>query len=179
MKKQLIRALMISLAIAGLLAISAMLGGDFGETQGRILFTTLAFTVYSLIGLCCVTILSSQHKTFAQLGLLVTGLGLSYAVFTTWLTPESLSFLKARFAFLVVAIGFAHASLMLLIKQDTLAIKGAVIIALASNLIVAIVLVGMISNLDLIIDLFRLLGVASVIGVISTIIAAILSRAST
>jgi hypothetical protein len=178
-KKQILTALIVSLVVAGLLAISAMLGGDFGEIQARILVTTLAFTVYSLIGLCCVTIYSSQHKPFAQLGLFVTGMGLAYAVLTTWLTPDSLGFLAARLAFLVVAIGFGHASLMLLIKQDTPAIKGTVFVALASNLIVAILLVGMISNLDASMASFQFLGVASVVGVISTIIAAILGKVST
>jgi hypothetical protein len=176
-KKTLLMALVISLIVAGLLAIIAMLGGNLGGSV-RILFTTLAFTVYSLIGLCCVTLLTTKYKTFAQLGLMVTGVGLVYAVITTWVTPNSLGFLAARFAFLVVAIGFAHASLMLLIKQEATAVKAAVFISLASNLLVSILLVGMISSLDVTAGAFQTLGVVSVVGVISTIIASILGKLS-
>ena len=109
---------------------------------------------------------------------MVTAVGLVYAVITTWFTPDSLGFLAARFAFLVVAIGFAHASLMLLINQEATAVKAAVFISLTSNLLVTILLVGMISSLDVTASAFQTLGVVSVVGVISTIIAAILGRLS-
>ena len=177
MKSKLVTVLIISLIVAGLLGVSAILGGKFGGTEIRILLTTLAFTVYSILGLCCNTILSTRYDSFAKLGLVAIAVGLSYAIITTWGTPDSPAFLKARLSFLVIAIGFAHASLMLLIEQKTPAIKGAVITSLISNLTVAVILVGMISSLEFESGTFQLLGIASLIGVISTLIAPLLSKA--
>ena len=178
MKKSLVTVLVVSLIVVGLIGVNAILGGSFGGTQIKILFSTLAFTVYSVLGLSCNTILSTRYDAFARLGLLVIAAGLAYAIITTWATPESPAFLKARFSFLVVAIGFAHASLMLLIEQKNAAIKGAVVIALTANLIVAIVLVDLISNISAAeFSTFRLLGVVSVVGVIATLIAPLLAKA--
>jgi hypothetical protein len=177
MKTKLIYVFVISLVIAGLIGINAILGGGGGEIQAKILFSTLAFTVYSIIGLCCNAIVGTRYDMFAKIGLLVTACALAYAIITTWAIPENLAFLQTRFSFLVIAVGLAHASLMLLVDQKTTAIKLAVVTAMAASVVVALILVSMIHGIISGIS-FQLLGVASLIGIVSTLTAPLLSKAA-
>lgn len=175
MRKYFIYGLVISLVIAGLLGIGVLLSGTFSELQVRILITTLAFTFYSIIGLCCNTIISSQHATFAKVGIVVTLVGLAYAVFTTWLTPDAEDFLQLRFSLLVIGICFAHCSLMLLIQPQNKTIYVVRSIAIAASVIATVIIVSMISTMEWGANNFRLLGMAAIVGIVATIVAPILA----
>jgi hypothetical protein len=177
MKTKLIYVFIVSLIVAGLIGVSAILRGGIGEIEIRILFSTLAFTVYSIIGLCCNTIVGTRYDLIAKIGLLVTAGGLGFAIITTWATPDNLTFLQTRFSFLVIAIGFAHASLLLLVDQKTAAIKIAVVTAIAASVVVAIILVNVIHGSGSVAS-FQLLGVASLVGMIATLCAPLLSKAT-
>ena len=175
MKKYFIYGLVISLVIAGLLGIVVLLNGKFDELQIRILFTTLAFTIYSIIGLCCNSIVEGKYSVFGKLGLGVTFVGLLYAVVTTWATPKAEEFLQLRFSLLVIGLCFAHCSLMLLVKTYNSAISAVRVISMSASVFAALIAVAMISSLDANAGTFKLLGVVSIVGVISTIIAPILA----
>ncbi|BEU02408.1 hypothetical protein OAG1_12080 [Agarivorans sp. OAG1] len=175
MKKYFIYGLIISIVIAGLLSIGVLLSGKFDELQIKILFTTLAFTVYSIIGLCCNSIVEGKYSVFGRLGLGVTFIGLLYAVVTTWATPKAGEFLQFRFSLLVIGLCFAHCSLMLLVNTYNSTISAARAISMSASVIAALIVVAMISSLDLNAGTFKLLGVVSIVGVIATIIAPILA----
>ena len=175
MKKYFKYGLVASLLISGLLGIGALLTGNFNEIQIRTLFTTLAFTVYSIIGLCCNSLVDNRYSVFGKLGLGVTLVGLLYAVVTTWATPESVEFLQFRFSLLVIAICFAHCSLMLSVKTYGPAISFVKVISISASVTVAVIVLAMISNLDTSSGTFKLLGMVSIVGVITTIMAPILS----
>lgn len=178
MKTKFIYGLIFSLLTAGFLGITVLLEGKFDELQLRILFTTLAFTIYSIIGLCCNSIVGSQYSTVGKLGLGVTFVSLLYAVITTWLTPEAEQFLQYRFSFLVISICFAHCSLMLLVKTYNSIISAIQVIAISASILVALIIVEMISSLDANVESFKLLGVVSIVGIMATIIAPILALTS-
>ena len=167
----------ISLILAGLVGVTAIMSGSFGVMEARILFSTFAFTVYSIIGLACNAAIGTQYDAIGRIGLGVTACALAFAIFTTWVTPDSPGFLLTRFSFLVVAIGFAHASLMLRIDQKTSAIRMAVLTAIGSSVVVGVLLVAMLHGAGSAGSL-QLVGVASVVGVISTLCAPLLSKAT-
>lgn len=175
MKKYLIYGLITSLVIAGLLGIGALLSGKFDELQLRILFTTLAFTVYSIIGLCCNSIVEGKYSVIGKIGLGFTFIGLLYAVITTWATPKSGEFLQFRFSLLVIALCFAHCSLMLLVKTYNSAISVVRTTSISASVMAALITVAMISSMDANAGAFKSLGVVSIVGVIATIIAPILA----
>lgn len=175
MNKYFIYGLIISLVIAGLLGIGVLLSGKFDELQIRILFTTLAFTVYSIIGLCCNSIVESKYSIFGKIGLGFTFIGLLYAVITTWATPKAGEFLQFRFSLLVIALCFAHCSIMLLVKTYNSAISIVRTTSISASVMAALITVAMIFSLDANSGTFKLLGVISIVGVITTIIAPILA----
>lgn len=175
MKTYFIYGLIGSLVAAGLLGIAVLLSGDFDELHIRILLSTLALSVYSVIGLCCHAINNGQHRVFSQLGLLATFLGLLYALVTTWFTPKTEVFLQLRFSLLVIALCFAHCSLMLLVKVHNSAILAIRNTAIIASSLVAFILVIIISTFDASPEVFKVLGVLSIVGVIATIVAPVLA----
>ena len=48
-----LRALIASVVLAALMGMVAILSGDFGELQARVLLTTLTIGVTSILGLAC------------------------------------------------------------------------------------------------------------------------------
>ena len=178
MKKCFIYGLIVSLVLTGLLGIWALLEGNFDELHIRILLTTFTFTVYSIIGLCCNAIVDSKYSIFGKIGLGVTIIGLLYAIFTTWVTPDSFKFLKFRFSLLTISLCFAHCSLMLLVSTYTSLIKFFRATSLSTSILAAVTIVSIISTLDPNIESFKLLGVISIVCVTSTIITPILAFAT-
>lgn len=179
MKKYFIYALITSLVIAGLLGIAVLLSGTFDELQIRILFTTLALTVYSIIGLCCNSIVGGKHSVFGKFGLGMSFIGLSYAVATTWATPEPGEFIQLRVSLLVVSICFAHCSLMLSVNNYNSTISAVRGVSISASILATLIALGILSSFDASAGTFKLLGVASIVGVIATIVAPILAFTAT
>lgn len=169
MKTYLIYGLIISLIIAGLLGIGVLLSGKFEELQIRILFTTLAFTVYSIIGLCCNSIIKSQYSVFGKLGLGVTMFALLYAVVTTWVEVDD--FIQLRFSLLIISLCFAHCSLMLRVKTYGSLVSVSRTVSIFASVLATMIAVTILSSSDIEAGPFKLLGVVSIVGVIATIIA--------
>ena len=175
MKKYFIYGLIVSLVITGLMGIGVLLNGKLGELQIKVLLTTLTFTVYSIIGLCCNSIVGGKYSVFGKFGLGVTFIGLLYAVVTNWATLKSDDFLQLRLSLFIISLCFAHCSLMLLVKAYNSAISVVRVIAISASVIAAIIVVSINYNLDATVGIFKLLGVVSIVGVIATIIAPILA----
>lgn len=175
MKIYFLYGLIISLVIAGLLGSFLLLSGNFGELEIRILLSISAFAMYSIIGLCCNAIIGGKYTTFGMVGVGVTLIGLSYALITTWITPNSASFLQFRFSLLLIALCFAHCSLMFLLKIHSS--FGALIrsISIISSIIVCSILVIFITSLEANEEIFKFLSVTSIVCVVSTIIAPIMA----
>ena len=84
-KKYFLRTLVIALSISALIGIFIFLLGDFGETEFRLLVTTLTIGGYSLTGLCSATIQNrKEFKVFSTIGMLVSILGFLAAIVAIW-----------------------------------------------------------------------------------------------
>ncbi|NQZ23632.1 MAG: hypothetical protein HRT53_16470 [Colwellia sp.] len=171
MKKNLVSIFIISLLVAGLLGGYVLLSGKFDDIKMRILFSTLAFTVYSIIGICCNSIIGGEYKLVGVIGLASAVFGLIYALITTWFTPELSGFLQIRFSLLFIAMCFAHISLMLLIDKTNSMVSGTIFISIACSVFATVIAVSMLSSLSATLGSLKLLGIVSIVGVISTIIA--------
>src|SRR5690625_7148208 len=70
-QKYFLQILIGALSVSALIGIYIFLAGDFGETEVRLLFTTLAIGGYSLAGLCCSVIYKREKlKPFSVIGML-------------------------------------------------------------------------------------------------------------
>ena len=179
MKKALIIIFSGALILAGLTAIITLMSGSFDGMNLKILITTLVFTVYSILGLCCNAVIGRPVGFVGVIGLALVGVGLIYALYTTWFPPDGLElFLKLRVYLLAIAIAFAHASLILLIKAKNSFVGGAVIIALICNVFATLLVLSIISSIDNAGDVILLLGVVSIVGVVATILAPMMNKFS-
>jgi hypothetical protein len=95
----------VSLSATALLAIGILLFGDFGQTEGRILGTTMMLAAYALVALPAGFLLDqSRHRPLAVaiLGLAATGLALG--VVSTWTSGDSAALGKMVLTVTVFAV---------------------------------------------------------------------------
>lgn len=78
-KKFFLYSLIGSVSISGLLGIWAILSGDFGEFQERILVTTLTVVGTSILGLACGSFLENPRSQNSPLKI-VPGIGIIFAL---------------------------------------------------------------------------------------------------
>ena len=102
----------------GAIAIFAISGVMTGELAFKVGLSTVSLGAYSLISLCCMTLITQRRfSLFGWMGIAASLSGAAFALLTNWeiVTGWEL-LLKGRYCFLVVAIAFGHASLLLLIE---------------------------------------------------------------
>ena len=180
-KRTFLLAMIISLSISALIGIVIFLFGDFGETEGRLLMTTLTIGGYSLMGLCCSVLHERRtHNEFAVAGMVLSVLGFLFTVLVIWeaLDMESEFTWKGIFSLLILAFTAAHISLLLLIRSGSGIVKGALTATLACIAIVAGMLLWFTyTGFDIEDEFFyRLLGVFSILDVLGTIVTPILHK---
>jgi hypothetical protein len=114
-------AIVASLSLTALIGIITLLSGDFGETQGKVLLTTLLLAAFSITVLCHLAVIGRalQLVGFVGVGIsavaLVCGLLLIWRDWNNYYDIEPL--LKTFGVFGVLAVSFAHANLLLLLGQ--------------------------------------------------------------
>ena len=177
-KKYFVRILVIALSISALIGIFIFLLGDFGETEAKLLLTTLAIGGYSLTGLCSSTIQNRNDlKYFSIIGMIVSVIGFLITISTIWEFDDFKNLWKGMTIFIILSVAIAHASLLLQIKPKNDNIKYLLI-----GTIIFISLVALMLIKSTMIEFnepefyFRLLGVFSILDVLGTIATPILNR---
>lgn len=180
MRKTFVYALVSALILTGIVAIYAVLSGDFSETQGRILITTVSVFFYSIIGLCCNTLMGGKYEKFGYLGIIASIFGLLFAIYHTWTAGNGFQVfehLQLRSSLFFIGLAFAHASLMLLISPKNTFVAGAVWIALACNLLFTLIILSQILSFNgAAVVQFQI--ILAIINVIATISAPLINRFS-
>jgi hypothetical protein len=178
-KNLFLKGLIISLSASGLIGIFIFLFGEFGDTEVKLLMTTLSVGICSLTGLCCASIYSSaKYRKFSMLGIATAGLCFLFSLAAIWSNPKDIQVVwKIQLTILVLSITFAHISLLLNIKPTKKLVKFILIFTLLFISIVAAMLLllifGGFEDTDF---FFRLLGVFAILDVLGTIITPILNR---
>ncbi|MFN3708418.1 hypothetical protein [Microcella sp.] len=183
-RKGAIYGIIISFSAAAVVGIVALLGGDFGETQGKILLTTVLFGAASITALCHLAIADRSMRIVAAAGLLaslaalVTGMVL---IWRDWNLPDLDTWLQAFGVAGVLAVSLAHANLLLLLAgrrrrpiRIGLAATLVAIGIVAIMLILPIVTEGDIPGDDG--DLYwRVFGVIAILDVLGTVVVPVLA----
>lgn len=181
LKKTFLISMIVSLSISALIGIFIFLFGDFGETEARMLLTTLTIGGYSLTGLYCSTLYEKKRAiSLAFSGMAVSILGFLYTVLVIWeiIDLDILDNFKPLLMFIILAFSLAHSCLLLLIKSEKPIIKNSLFATVGFIGIVALMLILLV--FEAIDDpeefYFRLLGVFAILDVLGTIVVPILNK---
>ncbi len=179
-RKYFLRTMIIALVISAVIGIIIFLVGEFGETEIKLLLTTLAIAGYSLTGLSSSTIHNhTKFKSFSVIGMLVSVLGFLTSIILLWEIIDPDDMWQTVLIFIFLSISIAHISLLLQISPKTNNIKYALIGTIVFISIVALMLIkSTINEFEENEFYFRLLGVFAILDVLGTITTPILNRMS-
>jgi len=161
--------------VGAVTAIFSILTSEIGAVQAKSFLTTVSLGFYSLTGLCC-SVLADQpkFKYLGRLGIAISIAGAAFAVLTNWEIVTGWELLiKGRFSFLIVAIAFCHASLLLMIPTTDRLVRwsrtGTIVVnACITALLLVITLQP--SAVFVMYLLLSVLGVVVTLGTIATLI---------
>lgn len=165
-----------SFSVAALMGIAALLGGDFGATQGRVLLTTLAVGLASLAVLCFVTTSETRYESVGATGCLVVLVPLASALLLIWgedaFDDSGEALWKLLGVGAVVAGTLAQACLLLAFVPDAAWPRRLRDATLAMATLLALVLCGLVlSEGDGGDGVLRLVGVLAILDVLGTVLA--------
>ncbi|ALE73698.1 hypothetical protein FRP1_12715 [Pseudonocardia sp. EC080625-04] len=134
-----------SLVVASLLGIVALLTGEFGELQGRIVVTTLVVAAFGTTALCHLAVVTRAVRAVgfgglaASLGAAVCALVL---IWQDWSGPgPGEGWWKSLALLTIAAVSLAHANLLLLLAgRPHPAIRTGLAVTLAAIAVVAVML---------------------------------------
>lgn len=150
LRKTFLWSMIVSLCLAALLGIVALLLPDFVGKEEQILFSTVLFALYSLLALCCSIVMEKRRLvTLMWLGIAGAAAGLGLWLAAIWLDPlmdgrTEENLVRAAGTFTTAAVLFAQCGLLILPRLDGLLagfVRKATIIvsiALAATLILLI-----------------------------------------
>ncbi|MBN9140004.1 MAG: hypothetical protein J0H23_04185 [Micrococcales bacterium] len=142
-------AIIASLAVAALLGIIALLSGEFGELQGRVLLTTLTVAAFGTTALCHLAIVTRAVRVVGFVGIAASAgaaLCAFVLIWVDWGTTSSWDgmepWLKAFGVLTVVAVSLAQANLLLLLAgRPHRAIRIALAVTLVTVVVVAVMII--------------------------------------
>jgi hypothetical protein len=167
-----------SFSVAALMGIVALLGGgDFGESEGRVLLTTLIVGCASICALCCLATAGTRWAPVGALGGLVLVLPVVTALLLVWSdwSDDSDGTLKVFGVGVVLASTLAQLCLLLALAGDGRV--GAVLWpTLTTAVTVAALLSGMIVGEVEVDGVWRLLGILAILDVLGTLVTIALAK---
>lgn len=185
LKTGFVRALLGSLAGTGLVGIGALILGEFGELEGRILTSTLLVGLYSLLCLAALVAIGRPHAPVGLAGIAASSIALALGVSLTWWVNEDFFddgdgfvVLKAFGVFAVLGFALAHAALVWSAAENGPAITRTV----AAGTSVALAVVAAMLCWPVITEstgggaYWRMLGVFAIIDVIGTVAVPLTAR---
>ncbi|GAA1738417.1 hypothetical protein [Microcella frigidaquae] len=184
-RKGAIYGIIVSFSLAALVGIIALLSGEFGETQGRIILTTLLMGATSITALCHLAIADRAMRMVGFVGLAASGVALITGlvlIWRNWNDPGFEDWFKVFATAGVLAVSFAHANLVLLLAgRRRRVIRVGVLVTLAMIAAVAIMIIlpivseGEIPGIGNEEWYWRLFGVVGILDVLGTVVVPVLA----
>jgi len=113
MKTVALRILIASVVLSALLGIWALLSGDFGAVQAKVLLTSLCVSGASILAMACGAAWDrAPHPLLPRAGLTLAILGFALVIVLMWADSEWAEAWKSASTALILATGAAHASLL-------------------------------------------------------------------
>lgn len=178
-KKTALWFLIGSVGLSAVLGIWAILSGDFGELQARVLLTTLTVTGASICGLACGAYWETgRNRALPGAGIALTIIGAGVVIFGIWYKTSANNFWKIAASICLVAIATAHVCLLSLARlkgRYRWAMGAAYILAYALATLLIIAMWAESNNSDW---FPRLIGVVSILLAAVSLIVPIFHRLS-
>jgi hypothetical protein len=140
-------AIVVSLVIAAILGIVALLSGDFGQVQGQVLLTTLTVAGFGTTALCHLAVVTRSVRVVgfagigASVGAAVSALVLIWVDWSTSIWDQAEWWWKALGIFSIAAVSLAQANLLLLLAwRPQPLIRISLIVTLAAVSVAAVML---------------------------------------
>lgn len=168
-----------SFSIAALLGIIALLaGGSFGDTEGRILLTTVVVGVTSIAALCY---LSTADKPFQLVGVVGGAVSLvpfALALWMTWNDSYSDHLWRIFGIGITVAASLAQASLLLALAYDSRPIVRRLLLATLSiiGVVAVLIIIPLATQNGMSGDYWRIFGVVAILDTLGTVTVAALQK---
>jgi hypothetical protein len=172
--------IIVSLSLTALIGIATLLGGAFGDVQGRIMMTTLIIGAFSVLALADLAVAGRRFEWFGYVGILAAVAGLIIGLFFIWnLVDSGAGWWKTFGVVSVLAASLAHANLLLLLgERRRPVVRTGLWITIALIGVLAGMIVGLIvTDGDVSGDgYYRLLGTVAILDVLGTIVVPVVSR---
>lgn len=176
-------AIVVSLSLTALIGIITLLSGDFGETQGKVLLTTLLLAGFSITVLCHLAVVGRTLQIVGFIGFAVSAVALVAGLILIWSSFDNTDGVWKTFGvFGVLAVSFAHANLLLLLGQR----RNSVVRVLLYLTVAFIALVALLICLPIITEgdipgsegdtYWRVFGVVAILDVLGSIVLPVTGR---
>jgi hypothetical protein len=163
-----------SFSIAALFGIIALIGGgELGETEGRVLLTTVIVGVESIAVLCYLAVAGKRSAWVGLVGGLISLVPFSLALWLTWGGNEPQRLWDVFGVSVTIAATLAHACLLLALERGR---RGLLLVGtLVAMAVVAAMICNAIVNGENLGDLYwRSFGVVAILDVLGTVVFAAL-----
>jgi len=162
-----------SFSLAALMGIAALLaGGDFGETEGRILLTTVVVGCASVVTLACLVPLETRWAVVSVAGSLVTLATAAYALVMVWVDTSSWSDGAYRALGVGITVSLTLAQMCLLLAVAVR--RPSISLLVWGTVLVATVLAGLVIALIVGWDASdsggRVIGIVAILDVLGTLV---------
>lgn len=185
-------AVVVSLVIAAAIGIVALVSGEFGELQGRVILSTLTVAAFGTTSLCHLAIVARAVRVVGFVGIAASVFAAASAFLLIWTDWDELvdgdSLVKALVSSAILAASLAQANLLLLLarQRNALIRFGLAATLLAVATVVVMLWLTIFSDGDIPGDegsaYWRALGVVGIVDALGTIalpIVALILRART
>lgn len=182
-KEYLLKTMMVALSISALIAISIFLFGEFGETETKILLTTLTLGGFSMTGFGSSLSYEQEKeklKIIAKCGILISILGFFVSILTIWEVINIESIWKPMLITMVISFTIAQMSVLFRVQAKDDSVKH-----LKKGTTICICLVGLMLAKSILSEFsegefyFRLLGVFVILDVIGSVTTLVKNKMST
>ncbi|MCY3571401.1 MAG: hypothetical protein OXH19_08710 [Chloroflexi bacterium] len=178
LRRAALRILLVSLALSALIGVIALLDSDFGDTQEKLLLTSLATLGASVILLSCgLAWERSRLGPVPPIGIACALVGFGIVVYAIWLRPDVDydNWARAFVTEVMFAVAAAHLSLVA-VTGATGRFRWADYLAYGLNLLAVLLLLSAIWNENVDDDFWRVFGIVMVLLLSVTIARPILHR---
>jgi hypothetical protein len=178
MRRLFLYVLIASVLLSAVMGIVALLSETLGETEIKVLMSTLCVAGASILAMACAAAWEKgRARRFAGPGMVLSILGFGLFLFLIWKEFESDSQAKTSVTLIIAATFCAHAALLLLLRvaDRFRRVQSATIVMTA---LLGGLLVWMLWAPQELADTWRILGILGILGTAGTILTAVFHRMS-
>ena len=172
-------AILASLVVNALIGIAIVLKGDFGDTEGRLLGTTIGLALFTVLAIpSTVQLGRSTYYALSGFGIGTSVIAFFLAVDAIWSDGafEDDVLTKLMVTFGIAAFASNHAALLLLATATRLAVRVTLVVTIILLVVIAATLIASLWTEDLPKGLARLLTVFAILDVLGSLAVPMLSK---